>query len=181
MAIIPAFSMSEMYDKRAEFGRGKDKKKRMSRGMALGLGAAGVGTLGAAGYAGTLGLRKKGLDPKVRSIYRTTALPTPVGSNMNSTPTALEQKLGKSSGENPRLFLKEKRDLNYGEATGRRFKRDMQAVRNAPGRLAEAWKTGGLGRRAGIVGAGLGGAALLGGAGYGAYRYANSDKKRKAE
>jgi hypothetical protein len=187
---IAAFSMED-YEKltrnayqAAEFKRGKDKKKRKRRGALATAGMIAGGLAGAGALAA--GARYGGAEASTRLANRrlTKDMETYQDGNISNV---------KAKGQ--RVNINTMRNAQSGGAKGQ-LDRDVQAIKDfgskvknydykgIPGRVSDAASRAyGAGRAAlgttgGKIGAGLGAAALLGGAGYGAYRMMNKKKKK---
>jgi hypothetical protein len=186
---IAAFSMED-YEKltrnayqAAEFKRGKDKKKRKKRGLGF---YAGVGAGGLAG-AGALaaGARYGGAELGLRSANKRLEK-----GQYKSQGAMLKDDIVSRSGGAKGVLERDKANLmalgdrikNYDykglpARTGKRIKLTAEALPSY-GKQALAKGRAALGTTGGKIGAGLGAAALLGGAGYGAYRMMNKKKKK---
>ena len=196
--IIAAYSMADMEEHYAEFGRGKDKKRRKSRAgkyAAIGAaGAAGAGAVGAGVRYGKAALSGISENKKLLDAFGKKPGQEGTLSNVQAAALGARTKLGRDLEPVKRTAIKagnwlgnpiNKAKAGYqssdiSAAAGRSQNAKIRSTGSLGNKLRQTGNAikNVAGTRAGKIGAGLALAGALGGAGYGAYRAMKGKKKK---
>lgn len=182
---IAAYSMSDFENlNNANFKRGKDKKKRKSRTGMIAAGIAGAGAVGGAGVR----YGRQAMDFRGQGKAKSQASQMRIDKAIagGGAKGQLDRDIESVKKAPGKLFNSLKEAPGKAKASGERALKAATTktgagntskgmLREPISRLGNVFKSGKVGKAA-VIGAGLGGAAAVGGAGYAAYK---AMKKRK--